>query len=126
MKNTDIALVVLVATISVVASYLLGNAILGDPSNRVENVKYMPAISGTVDDPDAEYFNNNALNPTVEVYVGNCGPLETWDEGKKKCVSRYDNNDDDGEEEIVDDNDTNKPEDGGGTGEDETDTTGDE
>ena len=39
MKNSDIAMIILVASISVVVSYFLGNAILGDPNDRVENIK---------------------------------------------------------------------------------------
>ncbi len=88
MKNTDIAMIILVASVSVVVSYFLGNAILGDPNDRVENISYMSTIDSTIEQPDIETFNPVALNPTVEVYVGNCGPLERWDETKRVCVSK--------------------------------------
>jgi hypothetical protein len=88
MKNTDIALIILISTISVVASYFIGNAILGDPNDRVESVSYMAPISGDVDQPDSDTYNAYALNPTVEVYVGNCGPLEQWSEAKRACVPK--------------------------------------
>jgi hypothetical protein len=89
MKNTDIALVVLIAAVSVAISYFLGNAILGDPNDRVTTVEYMEKISDTVEDPDIETYNNTALNPTVEVYVGDCGAMEVWDSAAKKCRSIY-------------------------------------
>lgn len=88
MKNTDIAMIILVASISVVVSYFLGNAILGDPNERVETVSYMNKIDSGIEQPDVETFNAHALNPTVEVYVGNCGPLEEWNEAKHVCVPK--------------------------------------
>lgn len=87
MKNTDIALVIVVATVSVVASYFIGNLVLGDPNDRVESISYMDVISSDIDQPDIETFNSYALNPTVEVYVGNCGPLEQWNVDKMVCES---------------------------------------
>ncbi|MCQ2570945.1 MAG: hypothetical protein MJ154_01710 [Candidatus Saccharibacteria bacterium] len=113
MKNTDIALIILVAAISVVASYLLGNAILGDPNDRVETLSYMDPISNSIEQPDIETFNATAaLNPTVEVYVGNCGPLEDWNEAKHTCVPKAgfenkDNNNDEDEDEESSEEDEN-------------------
>ena len=105
MKNTDIALVILIAAVSVVVSYFLGNAILGDPNDRVVTVSYMDKISNAVEQPDVETFNATALNPTVEVYVGNCGPMEVWDATARKCRSKVasqleDEEDSDDEENI--------------------------
>ena len=88
MKNTDIAMVVFIAAISVALSYFLGNAILGDPNDRVESVDYMERISGQIDEPDNETFNPKAKKPTVEVFVGNCGPLEIWNEEERVCKLR--------------------------------------
>lgn len=105
MKNTDIAMIILVATISVVASYFLGNAILGDPNERVETVSYMNKIDNGIQEPDIETFNPYALNPTVEVYVGNCGPLEEWNEAKHLCVSKDSLNTDDDDDDDDSDSD---------------------
>ena len=88
MKNTDIALVVMIALVTTVAAYFLGNAILGDPNNNVTTVSYIDVIDSDVDEPDVESFNIDALNPTVEVYVGNCGPMEVWDANAKVCRSK--------------------------------------
>lgn len=88
MKNTEIAMVILLATVSVVLSYFLGNAFLGDPNDQVKKVDYMDVVSSEVEQPDDETFNPKALNPTVEVYVGNCGPLEKWSPALKACVPK--------------------------------------
>jgi hypothetical protein len=104
MKNTDIAMIILIATISVVLSYFLGNAILGDPNDRVEKVSYMETIDSGIEEPDPETFNPSALNPTVEVYVGNCGPLEVWNTAKYICVSKDElgKSDDENDEDEAD------------------------
>jgi len=88
VKNTDIALVIMIALVSTVVSYFLGNALLGDPSEKVTTVEYMDVIGSDIDEPDEESFNVDALNPTVEVYVGNCGPMEVWDANAKVCRSK--------------------------------------
>ena len=85
MKNTDIAMIIFISAISVVVSYFVSNAILGDPSDKVETVKYMDVVSNDIDMPDSETFNTKANNPTVEVYVGRCGPLEVWNPTKLVC-----------------------------------------
>ena len=92
MKNTDIALVVMIAAVSVAISYFLGNAILGDPNDNVTTVEYMEKISDKVEEPDIETYNVSALNPTVEVYVGDCGAMEVWDSAAKKCRPIVSNN----------------------------------
>ena len=112
MKNTDIALIILIASISVVASYLLGNAILGNPSDRVESVSYMEPIGSSIERPDVETFNAKALNPTVEVYVGNCGALEVWNEVERTCKLRPEfggeTEDDEKDKDTDEDEDTDK------------------
>lgn len=101
MKNSDIAMIILVAAVSVVVSYLLGNAILGNPNDRVETLSYMDVIDGSISEPDIETFNPHALNPTVEVYVGNCGPLEVWSESKHICVPREGFEEEEDEDVVV-------------------------
>lgn len=88
MKNTDIAMIILVAAISIVGSYFLGNLFLGDPNDRVEELSYMEKIGGGIEQPHDETFNYDASNPTVEVYVGNCGPLEVWSPELKMCLQK--------------------------------------
>ena len=130
MKNTDIALIILIASISVVASYLLGNAILGNPSDRVESVSYMEPIGSSIEQPDVETFNAKALNPTVEVYVGNCGPLEEWNEAEHVCKKKGENNqqeDEEKEEEKKSDSGADADADGDADADADTETsTGDE
>ena len=116
MKNSDIAMIILIASISVVVSYFLGNAILGDPNERVENISYMEKIESGIQEPDIETFNAHALNPTVEVYVGNCGPLEEWNESKHICVPKDSLTDKDTDDDDADDSDTDTSDDSSNAG----------
>ena len=86
MKNSDIAMVILISAVSVIAAYFLGNFILGDPNEKVEEIKYIDMISDSIDMPTSENFNPTAYNPTVEVYVGDCGALEKWNTEERRCV----------------------------------------
>lgn len=104
MKNTDIAMVIFIAAISVVLSYFIGNAVLGDPNDKVVSLSYMDRISDSVEDPDGETFNPVAKNPTVEVYVGNCGALEEWIEAERTCRLRPEFQDKNEEEEKKNEN----------------------
>lgn len=70
MKKSDIAMIILIASISMLAAYFIANSVLGDTQNQSVNVKTAEPISATVDEPDPTVFNPNAINPTVEVIIG--------------------------------------------------------
>jgi hypothetical protein len=73
MKKTDLAMIILIASISIVVSYLSVKAI---PALQFDSepavVKKMNEIPANYDDyqPDPDYFNEDAINPTVEVFIG--------------------------------------------------------
>ena len=85
MKSTEIALIIFIAGISVVVSYLVGNAVLGDPNDKVETLTYVKEIDSDVVQPDPEQFNPYNINPTQEVYVGRCEVGQVFDNNTKKC-----------------------------------------
>lgn len=70
MKKSDIAMIILIASISVLVAYFIANAIFGGSAVKAVKVDTMEAISSTLDQPDAAVFNSNAINPTVEVTIG--------------------------------------------------------
>ena len=86
MKGSSIATIVMIATATTVVAALMVNAVLGDPNEEKVAVSYMEPVVASVVDPDPEVFNINAVNPTVEVYVGNCGASQRWDEDEQRCV----------------------------------------
>jgi hypothetical protein len=71
MKKSDIAMIILIASVSVMIAYFVAKAIVGDVQNETVKVKTTDTISTDITQPDASVFNTNAINPTVEVIIGN-------------------------------------------------------
>lgn len=71
MKKNDIAMIILIASVSALFAYFTGRALIGDPESRAVKVKTVEAISTEVERPDTTVFNKNAINPTVEINIGN-------------------------------------------------------
>lgn len=73
MKQSDIFTLILIAGIGTLGAFFLSRAILGDPDMaKVEFKTIDKVIAKELEPPDAEIFNALAINPTVEVYIGNC------------------------------------------------------
>jgi hypothetical protein len=70
MKKSDIAMIILIASISVLVAYFTAKALIGDIQNESVKVKTAEKISTSVEEPDKTIFNTNAINPTVEVIIG--------------------------------------------------------
>ncbi len=70
MKNSDIAALILIASLSVVVAYFVASAVIGKPSSASVKVKTIEPISAEVQEPDKSIFNEDAINPTVEVEIG--------------------------------------------------------
>ena len=69
--KTDLATSIIAAIIGVVAAYFITNLFIGE----IESYSYTTVDSSVNSDlvePNVEVFNYKALNPTVEVYVGEC------------------------------------------------------
>ena len=76
MKKSDIITVILIASIGVIISIFMTNALLGNPDERSVSFKSMIEIDADLSEPDPEMFNIAAINPTVEVYVGECEDVD--------------------------------------------------
>lgn len=70
MKKSDIAMIILIASVSVLVAYFVAKSLIGDVQNQSVKVKVAESIKSTVEKPDAKIFNTNAINPTVEVIIG--------------------------------------------------------
>lgn len=71
MKQSDIISIVAIAVFGFVISYLIVGMFM-NPDNEKISFKTVSPIDITVQMPDPEMFNVNAINPTVEVYIGKC------------------------------------------------------
>ncbi len=74
MKKADIAMIILIASVGVMISYFIAVNIpfLKVPEDGVK-IKTVPVIKKDITKPSEEVFNEEAINPTVEVIVGSGG-----------------------------------------------------
>lgn len=70
MKKSDIAMIILIASVSVLVTYFVAKGIFGNNATQAVEVKTIDPISSTIVQPDPAVFNANAINPTVEVTIG--------------------------------------------------------
>ncbi len=74
MKNSDIAALILIASLSVIVAYFVAEAVIGQPTSESVKVKTMEPITSQVETPDDTIFNKDAINPTVKVEIGEGQP----------------------------------------------------
>jgi hypothetical protein len=70
MKKSDIAMIILIASISILVAYFVAKALIGDVQSESVKVKTTEPITTEITQPDASVFNSKAVNPTVEVIIG--------------------------------------------------------
>jgi hypothetical protein len=70
MKKSDIAMIILIASISVLVAYFVAKAVIGDTANQSVVVKTTDEITTNIEEPDPSVFNSKAINPTVQVIIG--------------------------------------------------------
>lgn len=76
MKQSDIITVVIIAVVGTVAAYFIVNGWLGNPGDASFEFETIEAVSAALVEPDPEVFNEEAINPTIEVYVGECEDVD--------------------------------------------------
>lgn len=79
MKQKDIALIVVVAAISVVVAFVASSLIFGSTGKGKQTAEKVDAISATFPTPDSRYFNKDSIDPTQTITIGdtsNSQPFE--------------------------------------------------
>lgn len=77
MKQSDIFSIILVASVGTLAAFFICQSIMGDPNKASVKFKALTeVVSQKLVNPDPEVFNSTAINPTVEVYVGDCEDVD--------------------------------------------------
>lgn len=70
MKKNDIALIVLIVSVSLVATYFVAKAVIGEPQNQSAKAEVVEPISAELVQPQPKIFNKDAINPTVDIEIG--------------------------------------------------------
>lgn len=71
MKKTEIAMIILVASICMAITFFAVRSFFGNMANKEKTVKTIEPIRDGLTQPSKLIFNSNAINPTVEIYVDN-------------------------------------------------------
>lgn len=69
MKKTDIAMIILIASISVVVAFFVAKAIFGDVYSGSAKVKTIESIDSSIVEPSTDIFNSTAINPSIQVQI---------------------------------------------------------
>lgn len=71
MKKSDIAMIILIASISVMVAYFVVGAIPGlQNANEPVKVQAIEEYDADIGEPDPKVFSRDAINPTIEVTIG--------------------------------------------------------
>lgn len=77
MKQSDIFTLILIAGIGMLTAFFVCQTLLGDPNQATTTFRTVSrVISSSLVQPDPEVFNSTAINPTIEVYVGDCEDID--------------------------------------------------
>lgn len=69
MKKTDIAMIIFIASISMLVAYFIGSSIFSGMTTQGEKIRTIEAITSSIDPPSEDIFNKEAINPSVEVNI---------------------------------------------------------
>lgn len=70
MKQKDIALILVIAVVSGVLSFIVSGKIFVTPENRSQKVEVVDKISTDFQQPSEKYFNDTSVDPSQSVEVG--------------------------------------------------------
>jgi hypothetical protein len=70
MKQKDIALIIVIAFVSAIISFLVSNKIFVTPANRQQEVEVVDKINASFQTPSKKYFNSNSIDPTQNSQLG--------------------------------------------------------
>lgn len=73
MKQNDIALIIVIAFVSAVISFIASDKIFVTPANRQQQVEVVDKIDPQFKTPSSKYFNSNSIDPTqnAQLSTGN-------------------------------------------------------
>jgi hypothetical protein len=78
VKRNDIALLILIISLTLVISFLIVKSVFGEPKNQATKVDKVEPITSQVVQPSSSIFNKDAINPTVVIQIGNPANLQPF------------------------------------------------
>ena len=74
MKKTDIIICFALAILSAILAVVISRAVFGNPEDATATIEVVGEISGVVRQPDPLIFNQDSIDPTVEICIGDMYP----------------------------------------------------
>lgn len=97
--KTDLATAIVAGVAGVLIAYFVTNIFI-PPTEDFTYTSVDPSIGSDYVEPDIELFNFRALNPTVEVYVGNCTEYDENGECLDNAINQEDTENLEGDNEA--------------------------
>lgn len=82
MKKKDIILIVFVVGFSAILSFFLSGLIVGDPASEPLSVERVEPITSEFNAPSDEFFNEEAVNPTQLIRIGDGGNVSPFSQSE--------------------------------------------
>lgn len=71
MKKNEIALLIIIVSVTLIATYAIGNALFGQVTLQPVDIRTAEAINPEItNEPDPAVFNSDAINPAVSATIG--------------------------------------------------------
>jgi hypothetical protein len=70
MKQKDIALLLIIVIVSAALSFFIGQKLFASPASHKLEAEYVDPITSTFTTPSSKYFNENSVNPTQQIRIG--------------------------------------------------------
>lgn len=71
MKQKDIALIAVVAVVSIIMATVISNFAFSTSGAREQQAEVVGGISSAFTNPDPAYFNEQSIDPTEIIRIGN-------------------------------------------------------
>ncbi len=82
MKQKDIILIVMVVIVSGTFSFLLSKFLFTIPKDRQTTVEVVQPITSQFAQPSTQYFNNNSVDPTKNISIGDSQNTQPFSSGQ--------------------------------------------
>ena len=81
IKQSDVALIILAASLSLLISFFVGNSLINTDANRSAEIEKVVPIAAVFPVPPAEIFHDKAINPTQLIQIGGDNGQDPFETG---------------------------------------------
>ncbi|MEK7594134.1 MAG: hypothetical protein AAB436_00665 [Patescibacteria group bacterium] len=78
MKQKDLILIVIIVFLSAIISFFVSTSLIVPPKNKQQKAEDVQAITSNFPQPDKNYFNDEAFDPTKLITIGQTGNADPF------------------------------------------------